>query len=134
MDLLSHCYGPNILLLLSACALPAMLWNAQMSTCSVWSASQTGPSGASRPRSAAHPAGHPQTTDLGGTRTRYLTYSHLEMSGTRVVWICDTFENNFGIKHTITKYFKGSCRYVSVQHLSFKYFSEIAFVREISPN
>ena len=53
---------------------------------------------------------------------------------TSVVWTCDTFENNLVIKHTITKYLKESCRYISNEHLSFKYFPETAFVREISAN
>ena len=29
---------------------------------------------------------------------------------TKVVWICQTFENNFGKKHTFTKYLKESYR------------------------
>ena len=49
---------------------------------------------------------------------------------TSVVWTCDTFENNLVIKRTITKNLKESCRYISNEHLSFKYFP----VREISAN
>ena len=55
------------------------------------------------------------------------------VSLTSVVWNYHTFENNFGIKHTVEKYLKESCRLNTDEQLSFKYFLNIAFVREISP-
>ena len=38
-----------------------------------------------------------------------LTYSCLQISVARVVWIYDTFENNFGIKHVLEKYLREDC-------------------------
>ena len=49
----------------------------------------------------------------------------------RVVWTMDTFENNIGIHHKFTKYFKDSCWLDFDQYFSFKYFLKIGIVREI---
>ena len=56
--------------------------------------------------------------------------------GTRqvsVVWIRQTFENNFRMKHKIAKYLKESCKSSSEEQFSFGYFVNIAYVRKISP-
>ena len=50
-----------------------------------------------------------------------------------VVWTCHTFENNLKMKHNFAKYLKESCRKRSDELVSFKYFLNIAFVREIPP-
>ena len=52
---------------------------------------------------------------------------------TIVVWIYDTFENNFKINHILEKYLKGSSYLVSEEYFSFIYFLKIDLVREISP-
>ena len=39
-----------------------------------------------------------------------LTHSHLEINLTSVVWTCQKFEINFGMKHKFAKYLKDSCR------------------------
>ena len=57
-----------------------------------------------------------------------LTHSCLEISLTIVVWNCDTFENNFEIKHILEEYLKGSCLLVSGLQFPFKYFVKITFV------
>ena len=49
-----------------------------------------------------------------------------------VVWNFDTYENYSEIKNKFAKYLKGSCRLSFGTHLSFKYFLNIVFVREIS--
>ena len=61
-----------------------------------------------------------------------LTHLYLEIFLKNVVWTCQTFENNFGMKHKFAKYFKESCRQNSDELFLFKYFLNIAFVREIS--
>ena len=61
-----------------------------------------------------------------------LTHSCSEIHLTSVVWTCHTFENNFRIKHQFVNYFKESCRLISNEQLSFKYFPTIAFTRDIS--
>ena len=43
-----------------------------------------------------------------------------------------SIDNNFGMKHGFAKYLKKICRWSSDEHFSFKYFLNIAFVREIS--
>ena len=43
------------------------------------------------------------------------------------------FENNFEIQHNYEKYLKGGCQIVPDSHSLFKYFLNIGFVREISP-
>ena len=57
-------------------------------------------------------------------------YSCLEIYLTSVVWTCHTFENNFGTNPKFPNYFKESCRYSSNEQLSFRYFVNIALVRE----
>ena len=61
-----------------------------------------------------------------------LTHSCLKIFLMSVVWTCHTFENNFGMKHEFTNYLKESCRWSSEEQFFFKYFQNIAFVREIS--
>ena len=39
-----------------------------------------------------------------------------------VVWISDTFDYTFGIKHNFTKYLKESCSDVPDEYFSSKYF------------
>ena len=62
-----------------------------------------------------------------------LTYSFLAIYLMSVVWTFHTFKHNFGMKQNFTDYLKGSCRESSDLQFSFKYFLNIAFVREISP-
>ena len=50
----------------------------------------------------------------------------------RVVWIYDTFENNFEITHKFTKYLKEGCGLGYDQHFSLKYFPKNALVWKIS--
>ena len=50
-----------------------------------------------------------------------------------VVWTCQTFENNFGMKYKFAKYLKETCRYKSDEQFSYKYFLNIAFIKEIFP-
>ena len=45
-----------------------------------------------------------------------------------------TLEDNFGMKRKFTKYLKENCRKHSDEQYLFRYFLNIAFVREISPN
>ena len=61
----------------------------------------------------------------------HLTLSCLERSETNVVWITDTFENKFEIKHKFIEYLKGICALGSYQHFSFKYFQKKAFIKKI---
>ena len=61
-----------------------------------------------------------------------VNHSCLEISMTSVVCTCDTFENNFEINHKFEKYLKDSCKLVSGEYSSSKYFLEIDFNREIS--
>ena len=61
-----------------------------------------------------------------------LTHSCLKIYLTSVVWTFHTFEDNFEMKHKFAKYLKESCRLSSDEQFSFKYFLEVAFVREIS--
>ena len=61
-----------------------------------------------------------------------LTHSYLETSMTNIVWTYDTFKNIFQINHKLETYLKESCRLVSDQHFSFKYFLKNTFVRKIS--
>ena len=68
-------------------------------------------------------------TEIPGPATSDLTLSCLEIL-TSVVWTFDTFENNFGINHIFTKKWESSVLDFD-QGFSFKYFLEIAFVREI---
>ena len=63
-----------------------------------------------------------------------LTYSYLQIFfKTSVVWTCQTFKNNFEIKHKFGKYLMEHCDYSSDEQFSFKYFLNITYVREISP-
>ena len=66
---------------------------------------------------------------------RYIIINHLcqEIYLISVVWIWQTFENKFGMKHKFAKYLNESCRKNCDEYLSFKHFLHIAFVREISP-
>ena len=48
-----------------------------------------------------------------------------------VVWTCQTFENNFGMKYKFAKSLKETCRYKSNEQFSFKKFLNNAFIREI---
>ena len=50
---------------------------------------------------------------------------------TIVVWTCDIFEDNFGIWHKFTKYFKESCLFNSVTHFFLKLLSKTALVIKI---
>ena len=50
-----------------------------------------------------------------------------------VVWTYAIFENNFGINLRITKNLKESSEFNFDQHLSFKNFLKIVFVRKILP-
>ena len=45
----------------------------------------------------------------------------------------DTFNNDFRVRHTLTKYLKESCRWSFGEHLSFNYFLKIPFIRAIKP-
>ena len=67
--------------------------------------------------------------------TLTLTHSCLKIFLTRVVWIFNIFESilNFEISNQFTSYLKRSCGFGVVQHIPFKCFLKIAFVREISP-
>ena len=44
------------------------------------------------------------------------------------------FENNFGMNCEFAMYLMESCRLSSDEEFSFRYFLNISFVREISPN
>ena len=48
-----------------------------------------------------------------------------------VVFISDTFDNNFGVKNDSTKYLKESCWYCSEKYFSFKYVPKYAFAWKI---
>ena len=72
----------------------------------------------------------PQLTAV--TLPPHSTHSVLKISLTIVVWISNTFENNFEIKHKLEKYLKENCVLSSYQHCSFKYFLKIHFIWEIS--
>ena len=50
-----------------------------------------------------------------------------------MIWTCQTFEINFGMKHILSKSLKESCRWCSGEYFSFDYLLNIAFVGEISP-
>ena len=43
-----------------------------------------------------------------------------------VVWIYDTFDDNFEIENSFTKYLKESCSWSSDWHFSIKYFPDFA--------
>ena len=48
-----------------------------------------------------------------------------------VVWIYDTFYNNFRIENDFTKYLMESCLQCSDEHFSFRYSSTCAFACKI---
>ena len=59
----------------------------------------------------------------------FLTHSCLEIYMTSVVWTWNTFENYFGIRPQFTTYWNWNY----FEQLSFKYYLNVAFVREILP-
>ena len=62
-----------------------------------------------------------------------LTHSYLSIPLEIVVWIYDTFDNNFWIKNYFSKYLKEICWYCFDKHFSFNYFLMYAFTWKISP-
>ena len=63
----------------------------------------------------------------------YSTYSCLDISLTKVLWIHDIFENNSRIKMNFTKYLEESCGFGSDLHFSFRYFQKNVPVTKILP-
>ena len=51
-----------------------------------------------------------------------------------LVWTCDTLNDNYKVRNKFAKYLMESYRLSSEEHLSFKYFLKIAFVRESLQN
>ena len=51
---------------------------------------------------------------------------------TSVIWSCDTFENNLGIKYKFTKIFERELKIDFWWTIPFKYLPNVAFIREIS--
>ena len=54
-------------------------------------------------------SGHPDVVFKGTLAVNRLTHECLRIPPSIVVWICDTFENNFGIDNDFTKYLRESC-------------------------
>ena len=63
---------------------------------------------------------------------KVLTHSYLEIYLTNVIWTCHSSYIYFGINNKFAKYLKESYRKRSDEQSSFKYFLNIAFVKEIS--
>ena len=66
-------------------------------------------------------------SDFYVSKCTCLTHQCFRDSPEIVVWINDTFDNNFGFQYYFTKYLKESCWHDSKYQSCLKYFSMVAF-------